>query len=149
MPALFPLQNTITLHSATSYPTSNEHAVAMGLSGTKNKEVRALTIAAFRVAQNNSQLSTALMSYDLLLFLLAGSKTALNYWINKGQLSEEPRGYRLTPAGLTECQDTLLGRAGAYSTTESKVLEWQYRMINGDVIASRTNRFSRSNWSGT
>lgn len=118
----------------------------MGLSGTRNKEVRALTIAAFRVAQNSSQLSTARMNGDLLLFLLAGSRTAFKYWIEKGRLVEEAESFRLTPTGLAECQDTLLGNAGAYSTTEAKVQEWQHRFLSGDLAANQQRSFTASHW---
>ncbi|MCS6134161.1 hypothetical protein G3496_04365 [Shewanella baltica] len=146
MTAIFPLQNDVTLHRSNSYPTSNAHAEEMGLTGTKNKEVRALTIAAFRVAQNNSQLSTVIMNRDLLLFLLANSDTALKYWIEKRRLIEVLGGYRLTPDGLTECQNTLLGLSGAYSTTEQKVQEWQERMVSGDRVACNPHQFSSAYW---
>lgn len=146
MTALFPLETDVTLHRSDSYPTSNAHAEEMGLTGTKNKEVRALTIAAFRVAQNNSQLSAVSMNRELLLFLLANSDTALKYWVGKGRLIEDLHGYRLTPTGLTECQNTLLGLSGAYSTTEQKVQEWQERMVSGDRVACNPHRFSPGYW---
>lgn len=147
MPALFNPAPSVTLYGASFYPRSNDEASAMGLSGTRNKEVRALTIAAFRVAQNSSQLSTAKMNKDLLLFLLAGSRTAFNYWIEERRLIKEGACYRLTPTGLAECQDTLLGRAGAYSTTEVKVQEWQHRILSGDQAASTGKTFTLEHWS--
>ena len=146
MPTLFTPGSPITLFGATAYPRSNDEALAMGLSGSRNKEMRALTIAAFRVAQNSSQLSTVPMNRDLLLFLLAGSRTAFNYWVEKGRMVEDASHFRLTPDGLVECQDTLLGRAGAYSTTEGKVLEWQSRLLVGDQAASSRRVFSAACW---
>ena len=118
----------------------------MGLSGGRNKEMRALTIAAFRVAQNNTQLSTRKMNCELLLHLLAGSTTALSYWLDKGRLLRTPSGYALTPEGLAECQNTLLGLAGAYSTTEAKVQEWVVRLISGDQVATKARTFPSTAW---
>lgn len=118
----------------------------MGLNYGRNKEMRALTIAAFRVAQNNTQLSTRAMNGELLLHLLAGSTTALNYWVGKGYLSSVSGGYALTPQGLAECQDTLLGLAEAYSTTEAKVQEWVTRVVNGDQVATQRHAFPPDAW---
>ena len=146
MPTIFPLAATNTLYTAQSYPRSNDEAAAMGLGGSRNKEMRALTIAAFRLAQNNSQLSTRPMNSDLLLHLLAGSTTALSYWEGKGRLVQMEGDFALTPDGLAECQDTLIGRAGAYSTTEANVQEWVTRMIHGDRIAQRASTFPIVAW---
>ena len=146
MPAIFLLAATNTLYAAQSYPRSNEETAAMGLGGSRNKEMRALTIAAFRVAQNNSQLSTRPMNAGLLLHLLAESTTALSYWKEKGRLVQVESGFALTPVGLAECQNTLLGRAGAYSTTEANVQEWVTRMIHGDGVAQRVRAFPQHFW---
>lgn len=147
MPAIIQLTASNNLFAAIQYPRSGEEIAEMGLTGSRNEEVRALTIAAFRVAQNNSQLSTRNMNAALLLHLLAGSTTALSYWVNKGRLSQQPNSYSLTPQGLAECQNTLLGQAGAYSTTESKVQEWVSRLINGDRVATQARAFPVSAWS--
>jgi len=136
----------IKLYSANRYPRSNDEAAAMGLGGKRNEEMRAMTIAAFRVAQNNDQLSQVMMDAEVLGFLLADSRSAINYWIENNRLSRSGTGYRLEPAGVVECQNTLLGRSGAYSTTEAKVREWTKRMINGDRVATRSREFDEALW---
>jgi hypothetical protein len=146
MPAIFPFTALITLYAAQSYPRSNEEAAAMGLVGSRNKEMRALTIAAFRLAQNNSQLSTRPMNSELLLHLLANSTTALSHWGKEGRLVRVKNDFSLTPDGLAECQDTLLGRAGAYSTTEANVQEWVTRMVQGDRVAKNARTFPQNAW---
>jgi hypothetical protein len=146
MSEVFELAESLMLHSADRYPGSNDEASAMGLSGSRNKEMRAMTIAAFRVAQNNHQVSEAFMNTDLLLFLCANSVTAVNYWKSKGRLIQSGNNMALTPDGLAECQNTLLGRAGAYSTTEEKVSEWVERMLSGDAVATRQREFAGENW---
>ncbi len=118
----------------------------MGLTGRRNKEMRALTIAAFRVAQNNEQLSTRAMNRELLQHLVADSTTALNYWVSKARLSESAAGYQLTPTGLKECQNTLLGLAGNYNTTEEKVQEWVARLVQGDHVATQARNFASTAW---
>jgi hypothetical protein len=146
MPAILQIGATNILFAANQYPTSNAEAEAIGLNGGRNKEMRALTIAAFRLAQNNTQLSTRVMDGELLLFLLAGSTSALNHWVTKGRLSNAPNGYALSPSGLAECQNTLLGLAGAYSTTEAKVQEWVARLVHGDRTATKSRSFSSAAW---
>jgi hypothetical protein len=106
----------------------------------------AMTIAAFRVAQNNHQLSEAPMNPELVLFLCGNSVTAINYWKSKGRLTPSGNNIALKPDGLAECQNTLLGRSGAYSTTEEKVSEWVQRMLSGDSIATRQREFGGENW---
>lgn len=54
-------------HAANRYPRSNEEARAMGLSGKRNEEMRAMTIAAIRVAQNETQIDDRIMDSDLLI----------------------------------------------------------------------------------
>ena len=137
-------QNTV--FAAEQYPRSNAEAAAMGLEGSRNKEMRALTIAAFRISQNNSQLSTRPMNGALLLHLMAGSTSALNHWTSKNRLASVPSGYALTPTGLTECQNTLLGLSGGYSTTEEKVQEWVTRLANGDHVATHGVAFPIAAW---
>jgi hypothetical protein len=146
MSDVFEPANSVMLHAASRYPSSNDEAIAMGLCGTRNKEMRAMTIAAFRVAQNNHQLSEAPMNPELVLFLCGNSVTAINYWKSKGRLTTSGNNIALKPAGLAECQNTLLGRSGAYSTTEEKVSEWVQRMLSGDSIATRQREFGGENW---
>jgi len=146
MSRVFEISDSIPLYAATRYPSSNNEAVSMGLSRKRNKEMRAMTIAAFRIAQNNDQLSEAPMDSVLLLFLLANSTTALDYWESKGRLAKTESRIALTPEGIAECQNTLLGHAGAYSTTEEKVTEWVTRMLQGDTVASNPEEFALESW---
>ncbi len=146
MPRILELQHNITLHSADRYPRSNNEAVLIGLSGRRNEEMRAMTIAAFRIAQNNTQLSQQSMDIDLLEFLLANSTSAVGHWQRKRRLHRSDAFYRLTPIGITECQNTLLGLTGAYNTTERKVQEWIDRMLSGDNVATRHHTFTPSSW---
>lgn len=147
MPEILAIQPQTIVYSASQYPRSAAEVESMGLTGGRNKEVRALTIAAFRVAQNNTQLSTRTMDRELLLFLVAGSTTALSYWAKEGRLTESAAGYALTPAGLAECQNTLLGQAGGYSTTEEAVQEWVVRLLCGDNVATKSRAFPARSWS--
>lgn len=146
MPSILQISAQNTVFAAPQYPRSTAEAEAMGLSGGRNEEMRALTIAAFRVAQNNTQLSTRTMNGELLLHLLAGSTTALGYWVSQGRLSQLPSGYALTPTGLAECQNTLLGLVGSYSTTEAKVQEWVARLVSGDHVATQQRTFPSTAW---
>jgi hypothetical protein len=146
MTQIFDIRQQNVLHAASRYPSSTGEAEEMGLTGKRNAEMRAMTIAAFRVAQNNEQISTRAMDADLLLFLLAGSTTVLNHWQKVNRLVRSEDGFRLTPAGLTECQDSLLGRVGAYSTSEQTVQAWVQRMQHGDIVASRQAEFPNHAW---
>lgn len=146
MPSIFQINAQNTIFAAPSYPRSTAAAEAMGLDGARNEEMRALTIAAFRPAQNNAQLSTRSMNGELLLHLLAGSESALGYWVDQGRLSQLAFDYALTPAGLAECQNALLGLAGSYSTTEEKVQEWVARMVSGDDVATQQRTFPSTAW---
>lgn len=146
MSEVFDLNNSVMLHAADRYPSSNDEANSMGLRGSRNREMRAMTIAAFRIAQNNNQLSEEPMNIQLVLFLCGNSITAINYWKSKGRLLQSGNSIALTPEGLAECQNTLLGRSGAYSTTEENVSEWQQRMLNGDLVATREREFSEEYW---
>lgn len=147
MPAVLQVNLQTTLFAPSQYPTSNAECEAMGLTGRRNEEMRALTIAAFRVAQNNEQLSTKRMDSDLLLHLVAGSTSALEHWVSTKRLSQSAAGYQLTPSGLTECQNTLLGLGGNYNTTEQKVQEWVTRLIEGDHVATQARHFATTAWS--
>ena len=105
-----------------------------------------MTIAAFRVAQNNDQLSTTTMSAEVLRFLVADSDSAIGHWIKKGRLARSADKIQMTPEGLAECQNTLLGLSGAYSTTEDKVREWVRRLTTGDHVTTRNRSFSAQQW---
>lgn len=145
MSQVFDCADSVMLHAVNRYPSSNHEAIDMGLSGSRNKEMRAMTIAAFRIAQNNHQLSEAPMNAELVLFLCGNSMTAINYWKSKGRLLQNENNILLTPDGLAECQNTLIGRSGAYSTTEENVSEWVQRMLYGDPVTTRQREFGGMN----
>lgn len=147
MATVFNLERTQILHSASQYPRSTAEAHSMGLTGGKNQEARAMTIAGFRIAQNNDQLTQRVMNPDVLLHVLAGSKTAIAHWETKGRLSLRSGGYSLTTEGLVECEKALLVLAGGYSTTEEKVLEWVRRILNSDGVATLSKTFPVTAWS--
>jgi hypothetical protein len=146
MSAIFKPLFPVTLHSANRYPSSNAEAEFMGLAGRRNQEMRAMTISAFRVAQNSSSLTTTLMSEGLLLFLLADSRTTVNHWIKTGRLSRCNEGLRLELPGINECLSSLTGESGAYNTDEATVRLWVHRMLTGDDIAYRTRQFNEDCW---
>lgn len=149
MARVLDLRSPIALYSAESYPRTNEQVRSMGLSGGRNAEMRAMTIAAFRIAQNNNQLSQQPMNVTLLEFLVANSVSAVGHWLRESRLQRSAETYQLTPSGITECQNTLLGLSGNYSTTESKVQEWVNRMLRGDRAASRSHIFQPAFWVNT
>jgi hypothetical protein len=130
-----------SFYSASRYPTSNADAVAMGLSGSKNEEMRAMTIAALRIALNNTELNQAEMDKQLLVFLLAGSTTAINHWKKSGRLLDTENGIRLMEDGVEECARSLGGETRGYNTSEAKVHEWTLRMLNGDDVATNSRIF--------
>ena len=131
-----------TFYSASRYPGSNADAEAMGLAGSKNEEMRAMTIAAFRIAQNDTELGQAAMDKQLLLFLMAGSSTAINHWKTKGRLLDSGNSLQLTEEGINECVNSLNGASRGYNTSEARVHEWMMRMLNGDEVATRSSAFS-------
>ena len=120
------------------YPTSNNEATFMGLTGKRNEEMRAMTIAAFRVAQNETYIDDRIMDGNLLYFLVGNSDTAIDYWIREGRLDEGEGGYYLTQLGLEECARSLNGVTRGYNVSEGKVREWVNRMLNGDVVTTET-----------
>ncbi|EZP32702.1 hypothetical protein [Pseudomonas sp. RIT288] len=89
---------------------------------TAHSEVRAYTIAAFRVAQASDQLSLIAMSKPLLEFLV--KKRALGYWLSRGRLIQEVHGYRLTERRLVDCQSALALQLPTHNTTASQVAFW-------------------------
>jgi hypothetical protein len=128
MSRIFDANTPVTLHAAMSYPSGN-------------KEMRAMTIAAFRCAQNDDELTSREMDKALLKFLLANSTSALNHWKKKERLVETPTAYVLTSDGRDECQASLEGRVRGFSTTEAQVQAWVMRMLNGDDVAIRQREF--------
>ncbi|MCS6177675.1 HNH endonuclease [Shewanella baltica] len=126
------------------YPTTTEEAILMGLQGKHHEEMRGMTIAAFRVAQNRTSIDDRLMSHDLLYFLLGSSDTAVAYWIREGRLSEGEGGYYLEPDGVKECVKSLNSEnTRGFNASEEQVQEWVHRMLLGDGVA--TQRFIVTN----
>jgi hypothetical protein len=142
MTQIYQDRHEITFHAADRYPTSNTEANTMGLSGGKNEEMRAMTIAAFRVAQNNTNLSNYMMATDLLKFLLGNSDSAIRHWVKQGRLENATAGIRLSQEGLNECHRSLEGATRGYNTRDSKVQEWINRMLNGDQVATESRVFT-------
>lgn len=130
-----------TLHAADRYPTSNAEAIAMGLSGSKNEEVRAMTIAAFRLAQNNTDLSSCMMDASLLKYLMADSESAIRHWVKQGRMESTVSGVRLSQEGINECFSSIEGSTRGYNTSELKVQEWINRMLDGDQVATKSRLF--------
>jgi hypothetical protein len=89
---------------------------------TKRAEVRAYTIAAFRVAQSSDQLALVLMSKQLIDFLVKGR--AIGYWKDQGWLEEAEANYRLTAAGLVTCQSALANQLATHNTSAADVSFW-------------------------
>jgi len=105
---------------------------------------RGRTIAAFRIAQNSSELTGSPMRRDVLRFL--ASPTAVNYWLKKLWLEKCGKYGRieliqLTPSGLLTCAYALRGIA-AVCTTEVIVENWERRMRMGDSLAHISNVFN-------
>ena len=96
MATIFSDSRVRVLFAAPMYPRSNALAESMGLVGGRNAEMRAMTIAAFRIAQNNTQLSQLEMNLGLLKFLMANSDSAIGHWIAKAWLSASTDFARLT-----------------------------------------------------
>ena len=143
MTQIYQNEHVMPFYAANRYPSSNVEAHEMGLSGKRNAEMRAMTIAAFRVCQNESDINGQEMDADLLHFLLAGSDTAIYHWAAKGRLTVTDSGYSLTQEGLDECRRSLAGEARGYNTSEGKVQEWVNRMLRGDGVAIRLQRCAR------
>lgn len=137
-----PLEQKV-FYAVNRYPKSKKEAEFMGLSGTRNVEMRSMTIAAFMVTQNNATIDDQLMDGNILFFLMAGSISAINHWKREGRLEEGEGGYYLTTGGLEECSKSLNGLTRGYNTSAEKVQEWVVRMLNGDEVA--TEKFDIEN----
>lgn len=89
---------------------------------TRRAEIRAYTVAAFRVAQGSDQLSLVAMPKAIVDFLVKGR--AIGYWKEKGWLSEGTDGYRLSAEGLVLCQSALAQQLPTHNTTAGDVQYW-------------------------
>jgi hypothetical protein len=97
------------LHAPATYPTSRV-------------QIRAYTVAAFRVAQASDQLSLVPMRKDVLDFLIKGR--ALGYWLENRWLERDGDAYRLTKDGLVTCQSALAAQLKTHNTDASTVAYW-------------------------
>ncbi len=99
---------------------------------TKQTEVRAYTVAAFRTAQNSDQLSLVPMRKDVVDFLV--KRRALGYWKDKGWLEEGGDGYRLTAAGLVICQSALANQLASHNTSAAEVGYWAHQFCSNQAL---------------
>lgn len=89
---------------------------------TARVEIRAYTIAAFRVAQNSDQLSLVPMPKPKIDFLIKGR--AIGYWKEKGWLAEGAGNYHLTTVGLVVCQSALAEQLLTHNTNAASIQFW-------------------------
>ena len=145
MTQLFKQKESVIIHAAKNYPKSNEDLLSMNLSGPVNAEKRAMTIASFHMAQNDTVLTDKPMDKYVLTFLMGNSASTVNNWKKNGWLNKEGKSYRLTADGLKKCENSLNGLEGLFNTTEGKVDEWINRMVNGYKATSQKRGFSFKN----
>ncbi|MCL1148868.1 HNH endonuclease [Shewanella ulleungensis] len=124
------------------YPRTKEEVVAMGLAGNRNEEMRGMTIAAFRISQNESDIDDRFMNGKLLSFLVSDS--AIKHWKSEGRLADGENGIYLTVEGLSECTKSLKGETRGYNVSEKKVDEWVQRMLSGDRVTTETYEIHQS-----
>ncbi|PKG81880.1 hypothetical protein CXF85_16865 [Colwellia sp. 75C3] len=117
-----------TIYAATAYPSGN-------------KDARAMTIAAFRVAQNESEIDGRAMDRNLLYFLLANSDSAINHWEKKNRLKIGDQTIHIEKDGIDECNKSLDGETRGYNVSESDVNEWIQRMLHSDQVATQSYSF--------
>jgi len=97
-----------------------------------HRELRAYTIAAFRVAQNSEQLSLISMPKPLIDFLLRDK--AIDYWQKNGWLIENSDGYRLSPDGLVICQSALAEQLPSHNTNTINASFWEDQFRNNHTL---------------
>jgi hypothetical protein len=131
-------------YASSRYPQSNEETYAMGLTGSRNEEMRAMTIAAIRVTQNDTDIDDRMMDSDLLYFLAGGSDSAIRHWKKMGRLTDGEGGMYLESEGLSECANSLEGRSRGYNVSEDKVHEWVHRMLSSDQVTTKVYEIRRS-----
>lgn len=115
----------LTLFAPDTYPTSRH-------------DIRAYTIAAFRIAQARDQLCLIPMAKPVLDFLVR--PRALGYWIEKDWLSKDETSYRLTAQGLVVCQSALAEQLSTHNTTAAQVELWVEEFRNNSGLP-RTGSF--------
>lgn len=118
--------NIIQLFAPAVYPTART-------------ELRAYTIAAFRVAQRSEQLSLIAMPKPIVDFLVKGR--AVGYWQEKGWLTEQQDGYHLSAEGLVVCQSALAEQLPTHNTSATNVEYWVSQFLNNTTLP-RSAQFS-------
>jgi len=108
---------------------------------TKKDELRAMTIAGFRVIQNSRQLDKRKMQTNVMRFLL--SPKAISYWKSQGWLTPKGRTeiVSLTNEGLSVCSESLHDNA-ATNTTEYLITRWENIMLTGGTERLLRETFS-------
>lgn len=96
----------------------------------KQAEIRAYTIAAFRVAQSaalrsDAPLALVDMQRNLVDFLIKGR--AIDYWKKQRWLQSTGMAYRLTEEGLAICAKTPAAAAAASGPADVGYWEMQFR----------------------
>lgn len=104
---------------------------------TARTEIRAYTIAAFRVAQSSDQLSLVQMPKDVIDFLT--KRRATGYWKQQGWLEEADGDYKLTAAGLVTCQSALASQLGTHNTSASEVSYWEAQFRHNSNLPRRAS----------
>ena len=116
------LQTSIELFAPAIYPRARA-------------ELRAYTIAAFRVAQASDQLSLIAMPKPIVEFLIKGR--AIGYWKEKGWLTEQQDGYSLSADGLVVCQSALADQLPTHNTSSKDVGFWVEQFLNNRDLPRR------------
>jgi hypothetical protein len=112
---------------------------APNLYPTNRTEIRAYTIAAFRVAQRSDQLSLVPMPKALVDFLI--KERAVSYWKMKQWLEEDNQCYRLSADGLVVCQSALAAQLPTHNTT-ARSTEYWVAQFQQNTQLPRTATFS-------
>jgi hypothetical protein len=122
-------QQELDLYSVDKYPA-------------KKDELRAMTIAGFRVIQNSRQLDKREMQTNVMRFLL--SPKAISYWKSQGWLTPKGRTefVSLTDEGLSVCSESLHDNA-ATNTSEPLIASWESIMLTGGTEHLSRKTFSQ------
>jgi hypothetical protein len=99
-------------------------------------EIRAYTIASFRVAQRSDQLSLIAMPKLIIEFLM--KESAIRYWKGKGWLLEGEHNYKLSQLGLVICQSALATQLPSHNTNAESVAYWEYQFQQNTLLPRNT-----------
>lgn len=113
---------TVMLYAPDIYPTNRI-------------EMRAYTIAAFRVAQQSDQLSLVPMSKEILIFLM--KERAIAYWKGNQWLEETDNLFKLSASGLVLCQSALAAQLPTHNTTATNTEYWEAQFRTNTHLSRR------------